>query len=229
MTGKGKFIVLEGLDGSGKTVQFQLLQQKLAALDIPFTTADFPTYNTFYGKMVGSYLNKEYGDVYEVSPYLSSLLYAENRKESAPILWKALEDGYIILANRYVGANLAYHSVKLPPEQRPAFIEWVKELEYNQLVPIPRENLVIYFNSEVNVAQRMVDQKGVRGYTDYQRDIHERNADYLSEVAKTYLYLCQTEPNWLKLDVIDPTTSQMFPPEVIHEQVMTILRQHQIL
>jgi dTMP kinase len=229
MTHTGKLVVLEGLDGSGKTVQLKLLQERLINMGLTVAIADFPDYNTFYGRLVGRYLNGEFGDVLEVNPYLSSLLYAENRKEAASNLWNWLEDGRVLLVNRYASANMAYHSVKLPAEQRAAFIAWVKELEYSSLVPIPREDLVIFFNSDVSVAQEMVDRKDVRDYTEKRRDIHERNTTYLKEVAQAYLGLCSTESHWVRLDVIDPATRTMYPPEHIHDRVIDLLKERKII
>src|SRR6476469_11165305 len=126
---EGKLIVLEGLDGSGKSVQFALLSEYLLKNDFPFMTVDFPDYQgSFFGRLVGRYLDGEFGDVYEVDPYVSSLLYAGDRLASQAKLSGWLEEGRIVLANRYVGSNMAYHSAKLPAEQRPAFIAWLKRL-----------------------------------------------------------------------------------------------------
>ncbi len=229
MTEKGKIVVLEGLDGSGKTVQFQLLLKKLTEMGINPVTADFPDYSSFYGKLAGRYLNGDFGDVNEVSPYLSSMFYAGDRKEAAPKLWNWQETGRFVVVNRYASSNMAYHSVKLPEAERPEFIEWVKALEYSGFQPIPKEDLVIFFNSDVKIAQQMVDQKADRSYTEHQRDIHERNATFLQEVAKVYHMLCRTEPHWVQLEVIDPQTGLMFPPETIHQKVLDILYERKLI
>jgi dTMP kinase len=229
MEPKGKIIVLEGLDGSGKSVQHRLLLEKLTLLGKKIASADFPDYDSFYGKLVARYLNGDFGDVMEVSPYISSLLYAEDRKDSATKLWNWLNNSYIILINRYASANMAYHSVKLPSDKRAEFVDWIKQLEYETHSAIPREDLVIFFNSEVAVAQSMVDRKEARNYTTHQRDIHERNSGYLAEVAQMYLQLCESEPHWVRLDVIDQATGNMYPPEQIHERVIAVLQNRHLL
>lgn len=221
-TAKGRFIVLEGLDGSGKTLQFQMLCDYLQAHDIPFATVDFPNYNSFYGQMIRRYLNQEFGDVYEVNPYFSSMLYAGDRLEMRLHLEEMLAQGRFVLANRYVGANLAYHSVKLPQPQRPDFVEWVKELEY-QIHGIPMEDLTIFLHAPVATAQKMVDRKATREYTTAKRDIHERNAEYLEEVRKEFLWLAQAIPNWTRLDVFDQETNELLTPEVTHQKIVELL------
>lgn len=224
----GRFIVLEGLDGSGKSVQFQMLCDYLHSHDISMATADFPNYNSFYGQMIKRYLNQEFGDVYDVNPYFSSMLYAGDRLEARPHLETMLAEGRFLLANRYVGANLAYHSVKLPPQQRPDFVEWVKELEY-RIHGIPVENLTIFLHAPVATAQKMVDRKGARDYTSAQRDIHERNAEYLEEVRKEFLWLSDAIPNWTRLDVFDPATSELLTPEVTHQRIVELLQSRDFL
>jgi dTMP kinase len=226
----GRFVVLEGLDGSGKSVQFQLLTAYLHQREIPVATVDFPNYAGFYGKLVGRYLNQEFGDVYDVNPHFSSLLYAGDRLEAKPRLEAALREGRFLLANRYVGANLAYHSVKLPQEQgqRAEFIEWLKELEY-VVHGIPREDLTIFLHAPVATAQQMVDRKASRDYTTAQRDIHERNAEYLEEVRQQFVWLCEAIPNWVQLDVFDHEAGTLFSPEETHQKIVALLRERSFL
>jgi dTMP kinase len=228
MTKTGKLVVLEGLDGSGKTVQLQLLKTALQERAVKFATADFPDYQSFFGKLAGRYLNGDFGDTNEVNPYLSALPYAGDRflRKNQLLQWK--EEGYIVLINRYVASNAAYHGVKLPPAERPVFTAWLKELEY-VIYGIPREDLVIYFDNQVATAQKMVDQKAQREYTSDRRDIHERNAAYLHLVAEQYLHLCATEPHWVRLDIIDRASGTLLPPDVIHAQVIRTLAEKAIL
>ncbi len=225
----GKFIVLEGLDGSGKSMQYQLLRDYLQAQNYKFACADFPDYEgSYHGRLVGKYLRGEFGDVNEVNPYFSSWLYAGDRLEAKDKLKNFLAEHQILLSNRYVGSNLAYHSVKLPIEQRAGFVEWLESLEYKTNA-IPKEDIVIYFHLPVAIAQRMVDRKATRSYIAERRDIHERNALYLQEVNEAYLNLCQTKAHWVALDVSDAVTGEMLPPNVIQERVLEILKQERVV
>jgi dTMP kinase len=224
----GKLIVLEGLDGSGKTVQLNLLKQALQVRGIKFAVADFPDYQAFFGKLAGRYLNGDFGDKDAVNPYLAALPYAGDRwmQKDQLLQWKA--EGYIVLINRYVGSNAAYHGVKLPPEERPIFTVWLKQLEY-EIYGIPREDLVIYFDNQVATAQKLVDQKAQRDYTAKARDIHESDGDYLQKVAEQYLQMCENEPHWLRLDIFDPDNGKLLPPETIHQTVLQNLERLEIL
>jgi dTMP kinase len=225
----GKFIVLEGLDGSGKSVQYGLLCEYLRQNGHNVAPVDFPNYEgSFHGKLVGRYLRGEFGDTYEVNPYFSSWLYAGDRLEAKEKLEAWLEEGRTLVANRYTGSNLAYHSVKLPPEQRPGFIDWLKSLEYVTNA-IPKEDAVIYLHVPVATAQRMVDRKAARSYTSERRDIHERDTDYLQEVNTAYLGLCQSEPNWFSLEVADPASSELLPAEEIHRRLIGLLQEQAVL
>ena len=225
---KGKLIVLEGLDGSGKSVQFGLLSDYLLKNYYPLMTVDFPDYQgSFFGRLVGRYLNGEFGDVYEVSPYVSSLLYAGDRLESQPKLKGWLEEGRFVLANRYVGSNMAYHSAKLPPEQRPEFVAWLKRLEF-EANRLPEPDLVIYFNASAATSHRMVAQKAARVYTGSSHDIHERNQTFLEVVAGQYLWLCENEPAWQRLDVTDEA-GNMRPREEIHREILALLAARNLL
>lgn len=219
---KGKLIVLEGLDGSGKSVQFALLSEYLRKQNFPFMTVDFPDYQgSFFGRLVGRYLNGEFGDVYEVSSYVSSLLYAGDRLESQPKLAGWLAEGRWVLANRYVGSNMAYHSAKLPPEERSGFIAWLKRLEF-EANRLPHPDLVIYLNAPVATSQRMVGQKDTRVYTGSSHDIHERNQQFLQVVSEQYLWLCDHELTWQRMDVCDEA-GNLRPREEIQAQILTLL------
>jgi dTMP kinase len=225
---KGKLIVLEGLDGSGKSVQFGLLSEYLLKNGYPLMTVDFPDYQgSFFGRLVGRYLNGEFGDVYEVNPYVSSLLYAGDRMESQPKLSGWLAEGRFVLANRFVGSNMAYHSAKLPPEQRPDFIAWLKRLEF-EANRLPEPDLVIYLNASAATSHRMVAQKAARVYTGSSHDIHERNQTFLEVVAGQYLWLCENEPGWQRLDVTDEA-GNMRPREEIHAQILVLLAERKLL
>lgn len=225
----GKFIVLEGLDGSGKSVQYERLRQYLSQNGYKLAWADFPNYqSSFHGRLVGKYLRGEFGDVNEVDPHFSSWLYAGDRLEAKEKLLDWLAEGCILLTNRYVGSNLAYHTAKVPPAQRLAFMQWLKSLEYDTN-GLPKEDLVVYFYVPVATAQRMVDRKEQRSYITERRDIHERNAAYLQAVNDQYLNLCGTEPNWVAFDVADPETGELLDPEIIHLGLVNFLKERGFL
>ncbi len=194
---KGKFIVIDGTDGSGKKTQADILIKRLKKLKYKTALFDFPQYySSFFGKMVGRYLKGEFGKSDDVSPYLSSLLYAGDRWQAKEKILQNLNEGKIVVTNRYVPSNLAYQGAKLPSKERRKFFHWLENLEY-QYYKIPKENLVIFLYVPVEIGQGLVDGKGHRKYLGgKKRDIHEENLSYLKKVEKLYQEFCKTRKNW---------------------------------
>lgn len=221
---KGKFIVLEGTDGSGKATQLKLLVTKLKEEGLPVETVDFPQYETtFFGALVGRYLAGEFGDVYEISPYLSSLPFAEDRWQAAERIRRWLEEGKIVVANRYKGSNDAHQAVKLPPKKRRAFLDWIDKLEY-EVLGVPREDLTILLYVPPGIGQKFVDEKKERRWLKgAKRDIHERNQAYLKKASRMYLRLAKERDNWALIDCIDGKGG-IKSIEEIHLDVLRVLR-----
>jgi dTMP kinase len=148
MVTRGKLIALEGIDGSGKGTQLDLLASELDRRGLDTFRISFPRYESFYGKLVGRYLNGDFGSLDAVDPHLSALLYAGDRLEAKPEIEAALSAGKIVLADRYIGSNMAHQSARVPPEQREEFFAWLKRLEYG-LYALPMEDLVVYLRVPV--------------------------------------------------------------------------------
>lgn len=228
---KGKFVVFEGLDGSGKATQLQHLVRYCQEQRIETATVDFPQYyKTFFGKLVARYLKGEFGDVDQVSPYLASLTYAGDRWQVKPLMDRALRDGKLLLANRYTSSNMAFMGAKIKnKKERDRFIRWLIRLEW-QVYSIPEPNLTIYLSVPPEIGQRLVDKKGNRRYmgNKNQRDIHERNLVYLKKVADVYMSLSQRFNNWVKIDCVDEKGA-LLSKEKIHGKIIKVLKKGKIL
>jgi len=198
MPGRGKLIALEGIDGSGKRTQLDLLTVALEARGFSTFRISFPRYESFYGKLVGQYLNGDFGVLGAVDPHLSALLYAGDRLEAKPEIESALAAGKIVLADRYIGSNMAHQSARVAPENREEFFAWLRRLEYG-LYGLPAEDLVIYLRVPVAEAHRLVGLKVERSYTSLKRDIQEADIKHLEETAIIYERLA-TEANWMRID-----------------------------
>jgi dTMP kinase len=218
MTPRGKLIALEGIDGSGKRTQLDLLAAELEARGLPVFRISFPRYESFFGKLVASFLNGDFGSVNQVDPHLSALLYAGDRLESKPELESALAAGKIVLADRYIGSNLAHQSERVPAGKREEFFAWLKHLEYG-LYGLPAEDLVIYLRVPALQAQHLVGLKAARSYTSLQRDILEADIAHLQQTAVTYESLA-TEPNWVRIECTDSSSGALYSPEEIHRAVL---------
>ena len=218
MPTRGQFIALEGIDGSGKQTQLELLARKLDARGVANFRISFPRYESFYGKLVAQFLNGEFGPLQTVDSRLSALLYAGDRLEAKPEIETALSAGKIVLADRYVGSNLAHQSARVPKEKRNEFLEWLKQLEY-ELYGLPKEDLVIYLRLPAVEAHRLVGLKSARAYTTLQRDIQEADIKHLEETAKMYERLA-TETNWVSIDCINAVSGELLSPDDIHVKVL---------
>jgi dTMP kinase len=195
---KGVFIVLEGADGSGKGTQFKLLAERLKAVGYDISVFDFPRYDEPSSHFVRSYLNGEYGDAANISPYTASLFYALDRYEAAPQIRKALKQGKVVLSNRYVGSNMAHQGGKFTNsgEQRGFFI-WEDGLEF-QLLGIPRPTVNIFLRVPAEVSYELISKKEKRSYTDQSHDQHEGDMNHLRQSVATYDTLCKLFPKDFK-------------------------------
>ncbi len=218
---KGKLIVFEGIDASGKTTQLNLLKKYLDSQGVPNETIDFPRYrDSFHGKTVSKYLKGEFGEVDSVSPYLISLAYALDRATAKREMNAWLREGKIILANRYATSNMAHQAAKLPEKKRDEFLSWLQELEY-RVNKIPKEDLVIYLHVPVATVQSLLTRRG-------NRDAHERKHEFLTASEVMYKRLSRRFSHWGKINCIHES-GVLLEKEAIHKEVLKNLRKEKII
>jgi len=218
MTASGTLIVIEGVDGAGKRTQTELLSRALTARGIACLTVSFPHYDSFFGRMIGRFLNGEFGQLDAVDPHFAALLYAGDRLEARPQLDAALAAGKTVLADRYVASNLAHQGARVTPEKRGEFLAWLRRLEY-EIYGLPTESLVVYLRVLPAQAQRQVESKAARSYTAQKHDLLESNLAHLEQAARVYDMLA-AEPNWVTIECFDPASQAMRSPEDIHRDVL---------
>ena len=217
-TNTGVFIVIEGTDGSGKGTQFKKLQEKLTSEGYDVAAFDFPRYDKPSSHFVKEYLNGKYGDANDVGPYTGSLFYALDRYEAAYEIRAALNEGKIVLANRFTGSNMAHQGTKFDhPEERRGYFIWLDNLEFQTLnIPRPTKSFVLRVPAET--AQQLVDQKETREYTDKKRDIHEADLGHMQRAVQVYDDLCQLFPkDFERLDCV--RNDQLLDIETIHKMI----------
>ncbi len=211
---KGLLIVIDGIDGSGKTTQINLLSEYLTQKNIPFEVISFPRYeDNLYGKLIRRYLSGEFGSIQEVNPYLMVLSYAGDRSLAKPLIENWLNSGKMVIANRYVSANKAHLSANLPEDQREEFMNWVEQLEY-QTNGLPKEDLAILLNVDPKIGQDNVRSGRV--------DIHEDNLEHLEQAAKIYLELSKAEDHWRVVNCM--VDGRMRSKEDIHKDLAATLK-----
>jgi dTMP kinase len=223
MTAPGKLIAVEGIDGSGKRTQVALLTLTLKARGYSVFSTDFPQYDSWFGKMVGQFLNGDLGPLESVDPHFTAMLYAGDRFEAKPKLEAALNNGQIVLADRYVGSNLAHQTALVPPAQRSAFLEWIEHLEY-AIYGLPRESLILYLRVPPLEAQRLVALKSARSYTSSQKDLLEASLRHLEDAAEMYDSLSRSAP-WATIQCFDATLGAMREPEHIAVDVLAAVEE----
>jgi len=223
MKERGKFIVIEGGDSSGKEVQSKTLTGALEARGFEVRFLDFPRYSEFHGQIVGRYLAGEFGDTYGVSPYLASYPYANDRLELRDSIIESLESGLFVVSNRYVGSNLGYMSAKLPLVEREGFIKWVEELEYRRN-RMPREDISIFLHVHANIGQKLTYRKDEKVYMKGRGrgDIHERNLKYLQAVIHQFVWLTENREQWVLIECMK-NLDHLKPVDQIHEEIMQLL------
>ncbi|HZP55706.1 MAG TPA: hypothetical protein VFB03_02980, partial [Candidatus Saccharimonadales bacterium] len=220
---QGIFVVFEGSDGSGKATQFKLTAERLKAAGYEVDIYDFPRYDQASSYFVTRYLNGEYGPASEVSPYTASLFYALDRYEAAPQIRQSLADGKIVLANRYVGSNMAHQGAKFAntAEQRGFFV-WADSLEF-QLLGIPRPTVNFFLRVPAQVAYELVKKKQPRSYTRRTQDEHEGDIEHLSKAVTTYDTLCELFAKDFKaIECSDE--GKIFPVTEINNRIWSILK-----
>jgi thymidylate kinase/thymidylate synthase ThyX len=200
---KGIFVVIEGTDGSGKGTQFKLLADRLTKAGYDVALFDFPQYDNPSSYFVREYLNGKYGTADEVGPYTGSLFYALDRFEAAGKIRQALKEGKIVLANRFVGSNMAHQGTKFNnPDERRGYFIWLDNLEF-EMLRIPRPDVSVVLRVPAEIAQSLVDQKEQRNYTDKKRDIHEADLSHLQRSVNVYDEMCQLFPrDFARLDCV---------------------------
>lgn len=219
MPPRGKLIAIEGIDGSGKRTQVELLTNALTNRGHSVYATGFPQYNSWFGKMVGQFLNGELGSLETVDLHFSALLYAGDRFEAKPKLEAALNNGQIVLADRYIASNLAHQTARAPIEKRAEFRSWIEHLEYN-IYGLPRESLILYLRVPPLEAQNLIAQKSARSYTTAKQDLLEASLRHLEEAAKVYDELSRKAP-WATIQCFDTLRNCMRSPEEIAEEVLT--------
>ncbi len=214
----GVFIAIEGTDGSGKGTQFQLLVDKLRSDGHDVATFDFPQYEQASSYFVREYLNGNYGSVEEVGPYTGSLFYALDRYEAAKRIKLALDEGKVVLTNRFTGSSMAHQGTKfINAEERRGYFIWLDNLEF-QTLSIPRPDRSFVLRVPATIAQKLVDQKAKRSYTNKKRDIHEADINHLSKSVEVYDDICQLFPrDFVRVDCV--RESKLLGIDIIHKHL----------
>lgn len=204
---KGKLIVIDGSDGSGKATQTRLLIARLSKEGYTVKTLDFPQYEAnFFGKLIGECLTGEYGDFIAIDPHLGSVLYAADRFESKPKIEGWLKKGYVVVLDRYVSSNQIHQGGKIMnPKRQKEFLTWLDQMEHG-IFGLPRPNLIVYLDVPTAISQSLLraeDQKQKKVYMKRRKtDLAETNVIHQAASRANALKLVKKLNHWTKIDCV---------------------------
>jgi len=220
---KGKLIVIDGTDGSGKATQTNILVKRLKKKGYKVALADFPQYGQRSATLVEDYLNGKFGSAKEVGPYRSSIFFAVDRYAASFQIRAWLHEGYIVISNRYVTANMGHQGGKIrDAKTRKKFFRWLDKLEFG-LFGIPRPDATLILHVPAAIAQTFVDKKRYRQYIgDVKRDLHEADIGHLKAAEKTYYEIAKLLPKTQRIECSDG--DRILRPEEIHRKIWTMVK-----
>ena len=176
---QGKLIVMEGIDGSGKSTQYQKLCEKLTELGVDYRCVRFPRYQEESSALIRAYLGGEFGSKPgDVNAYAASTFYAVDRFASFKTDWgEYYKNGGLVLCDRYTTSNACHQGSKVAEEERQAYLDWLYHFEFEQM-GLPKPDLVLYLDIDIEVSRRQMQQR--QNDTNTKADIHEKDFAYLS-------------------------------------------------
>lgn len=224
---RGKLIVFDGTDGSGKATQAKLLVARLKKEGRKARTFDFPQYeNNFFGKFIGECLAGEHGDFIAVDPYIASVLFAVDRFESKALLLQWLKEGYTVVLDRYVSSNQIHQGGKILEEKaRKKFLLWLDKMEF-EVLGLPRPDAIIYLDVPLAVTLALLQSKSQKQKKVYlkgkQKDQAENNPRHLVASKESALKLVKNLNHWLQVDCVEKGTllSRKAIAELVWEKIV---------
>lgn len=186
---KNMLIVIDGLDGSGKTTQFDIIKEKLSQ-DYTVKAISFPDYDKPSSTLVKMYLSGKISEnASDINAYAASSFYAADRYISYKKYWEdSYKNGELILAGRYVTSNAIHQMSKLPENEWDSYLEWLEDYEYSKL-GLPRPDCVIFLDMPIEISQRLMSER-YKG-DESKKDIHEANVEYLKVCRRSALYAAE--------------------------------------
>jgi dTMP kinase len=229
---RGKFFVLEGVDGSGKATQTKLLVQALAQKGHVVHKIDFPQYGKVSAGLIESYLKGEYGTSKEVGPYRASIFYACDRYDLSFQIRQWLARGEIVVADRYVASNIGHQGGKLIVNKKAwqRYVEWLHHLEYGLFgISKPDHTFILKISPKLSMqmSNKITDKEKQKKRTAYlgdhkKQDIHEADKKHLANTLKSYMAICKKYPKEYKIIECEKG-GDFLPVAQIHQTILQLV------
>ncbi|MBQ2374315.1 MAG: dTMP kinase [Alistipes sp.] len=223
------FIVLEGVDGCGKSTQIAKLRAMFAEQGVESEYLHFPRFDApYFGDMIARFLRGELGSIEQVDPYVVALLYAEDRRDAAPMIQGWLNEGKVVIVDRYVYSNVGYQCAKLQDEaDREKLRQWILNLEYDYFA-IPKPDVSLFLDVPFAFTERKLTEQRVgddRDYLQGKQDIHEQSMDLQRAVRQVYIDASGYDDD---MHVVDCTTAtgEMASPDEIFGRIMQVVESY---
>lgn len=221
------FIVLEGVDGAGKSTQIALLEEYFKAQGKECVHLHFPRFEApVYGDLIARFLRGEFGGIDQVNPYLVALLYAGDRADAARMIRGWLAEGKVVIVDRYVYSNVGYQCAKVADaEARKALKEWILTTEFGEF-KIPQPDLSLFLDVPFKFTERKltaVREGDDRDYLQGGEDIHEASLDLQRAVRQVYLDAATTDEALFVIDCSNGA-DEMDSPEAIHKRIIATIQ-----
>ncbi|MBO8429305.1 MAG: dTMP kinase [Bacteroidetes bacterium] len=219
-------IVIEGLDGAGKSTQVALVKEYMEKSGRKLKYLHFPRFDApVYGELIAGFLRGEFGPNDAVHPQLVALLFAQDRADAASIIREWLSQGCCVLLDRYVYSNIAYQCSKLKDkESADRLRKWIFDLEYEKFaIPVPDAN--IFLDVPISFVDRKLKEarKGdERDYLKGKADIHEADMEFQKRVRETYLEQCRADRNFIRVECAGEN-GEMLPAAQIFSSIKSII------
>lgn len=227
-----KLIVIEGVDGSGKSTQIKLLRDFFTGSNHSCEYLHFPrTDAPYFGELIARFLRGEFGSLNEVDPYLVALLYAGDRKDAASIINKWLSQGIFVLLDRYTYSNIAYQCAKIEdPAEREKLRRWIIALEFKHFgIPEPALNIFLDVPAAFTEHKLTIPRKGTdRSYLNGNRDIHEESLFFQKRVRDIYINSARTDNKLAVINCSD-ADGRMMPAEEISGMITEIIKERKLI
>ncbi|GAB4291277.1 MAG: thymidylate kinase [Marinilabiliales bacterium] len=222
-----KFIVIEGLDGSGKSTQVNKLIEYYKNNNIKYKYLHFPrTDAPYFGELIARFLRGEFGSLDKVDPYIVALLYAGDRHHASEEMKSWLNEGYSIILDRYVYSNIAYQCAKiLNANEQNKLKNWILSLEYNYF-KLPKPDITIFLDVPFSFTFHKLSNRreGIeRDYLKGKSDIHEENLEFQKRVRNIYKSIDNEDNNFHVLKCYDEH-HKILNPDEIFKMIKTTLR-----